>query len=142
MNRRVGIILKECFIYCAFETFITFLCSFVGSLLTLHMFFFCFSARSLNVLRIGVMEPGALLNDAYKEYEVWYTMSEFFFNLHSPVLWLVLMIVSMLALLLYVLLKHYLIRCPLFCQLNLKNDFNWNQKSMLFLVQGCVLHVF
>ena len=27
-------------------------------------------AKSLNVLRIGVMEPGALLNDAYKEYEV------------------------------------------------------------------------
>eukprot|EP00731_Ephydatia_muelleri_P029010 Em0020g654a len=26
-------------------------------------------AKSLNVLRIGVMEPGALLNDAYKEYE-------------------------------------------------------------------------
>ena len=66
-------------------------------------------------------------------------MSEFFFNLHSPVLLLVLMIVCMLALLLYVLLKHYLIRCPLFCQLNLKNDFNWNQRSVLFLVQGCVL---
>ncbi|KAL5473503.1 hypothetical protein EMCRGX_G027993 [Ephydatia muelleri] len=27
------------------------------------------STKSLNVLRIGVMEPGALLNDAYKEYE-------------------------------------------------------------------------
>ena len=56
--------------YCAFETFITCSCGFVGALATLHMFFFCISARSLNVLRIGVMEPGALLNDAYKEYEV------------------------------------------------------------------------
>ena len=31
---------------------------------------FVFAAASLSVLRIGSMDPGALLNDAFKEFEV------------------------------------------------------------------------
>ena len=37
---------------------------------TFYCLVFDYAAPSLAVLRIGSMEVGALLNDAYKEYEV------------------------------------------------------------------------
>ena len=31
---------------------------------------FCFSASTLSVLKVASLQPGAILNDAYKEYKV------------------------------------------------------------------------